>query len=468
MRIDAPRPASAVRPAPARSHVVSRRAAAMVPGARQAVAATVLAAMLCGSAGGAARAQAVVPPPPLEDLVVRPDGWQALPRRAPTIAETFAGGCVAPDPELEWARLPRPLREVPLEAMIGQLLVVSFSGKAPDDAGVRAARAAIAASRIGGVLFFRHNIGSADEVRAVNAAFADARPFRATGHGLLPLLAVDQEGGAVMRLKATEGAPATPSARELAAASPEEAKAAYAQMAKNLAELGFTANFGPVVDLEVNSGNPVIAQFGRSYGADPAKVVEFAAAFVAAHRAAGVATALKHFPGHGSSTDDSHEGAIDLGPTWRRAEMVPFRDLVRTEAADMVMAGHLTLAGVTGDDGLPASISPAAIGGFLRETLCYGGIVVSDDLAMDAIARKWTAVEATRLMVEAGGDVALLSLPAGTGLELIEEIVASLTQEARRSQAFADKVRHAYARLAHHKLNMADGRPGAVELAGAL
>ena len=373
-----------------------------------------------------------------------------LPRPRPSIADTFASSCTAPDPELAYAALPRSLREVPLRRMIGQLLVVSYSGTRPTDAGVLAARDAIAEGRIGGVLTFRHNIGSAADIAAVNASFAQA------SEELLPMIAVDQEGGVVMRVKPSEGAPATPSAAEVAATSPREAAATYAAMATRLAELGFTANFGPVVDLAVNPDNPVIAGYRRSYGDAPAVVADYARAFVAAHRSSGVGTALKHFPGHGSSTDDSHDRAIDLTPTWRRAEMAPFRTLIATGEADMVMAGHLTLDGITGPDGLPASLSPQAIDGFLRETLCFGGVVVSDDLAMNAVSSRWDAATAVRMMIEAGGDVALLSLPSGQGLSTVDAIIDDLAERAAASRAFADRIRHAYARVAHHKLDLAE------------
>ena len=399
-----------------------------------------------------ALAQAKVPSTPLDGLTQRAPGWQAVPVRRPSVIESFASGCTPADPELAWARLPVDLRELSLEAMIGQLLVISFTGKAPGDAGVAIARDALAASKIGGVLFFRHNIGTAAEVKGINAIFAKANPR------LPAMIAIDQEGGAVTRVRPSEGAPATASARDVAATTPAEALKVYGEMAGVLADLGFTANFGPVVDLEVNASNPVIAKFGRSYGADPATVVQYAEAFVEAHHAAGVATALKHFPGHGSSTDDSHVGTIDLGPTWHRAEMIPFRDMIADHTADMVMIGHLKLDGLTGPDGLPASLSPVAIDTFLRDTLCFEGLVVSDDLAMDAIADTWGSAEAARLMVEAGGDVALLSLPQGKGMALVDEITTRLAAEARASTAFADRIRHAYARVVHHKLDLAEAR----------
>ena len=100
-----------------------------------------------------------------------------------------------------------------------------------------------------------------------------------------------------------------------------------------------------------------------------------------------------------------------------------------------------------------------AIANFLRDTLCYEGLVVSDDLWMEAISTRWGTAEAARLMVEAGGDIALVSLPADKGMALVTEVTDHLLAEAERSPTFADKVRHAFARVANHKLDLAGQRP---------
>ncbi len=402
-----------------------------------------------------ALAQATIPRPPMDGLIDRGGDWVAEPPERPAgyvIPET---DCEPADPAIVWASLPRPLRELSLRQMIGQLLVVSYSGTAPDSAGVAIAEGALRKSEIGGVLTFRHNIESADDTRAVNKTLSDA-------NALLPaMIAVDQEGGAVMRLRPSEGGPDTPSAADVAEGTVEEARATYDEMATALADLGFNANFGPVVDLSVNPNNPVIAQFGRAFGDAAETVVDYARAFIDAHRAAGVATALKHFPGHGSSRADSHIGAIDLSPTWTPEEMVPFRELIAEKEADMVMIGHLSLEGVSGPGDLPASLSPIAIQKILRDTFCFEGVVVSDDLAMDAIEEHWGSPEATRLMIEAGGDIALLSLSADKGMTLVTEITDLLLAEAEADPEFATKIRRAYARVATHKLDLAERQKAA-------
>lgn len=408
------------------------------------------------------RAEVRIPRPPVDVLVERPSGWSAVPRAKPSVAQSFARTkvfdgrtCMLTEPEATFAALSGELKSLSIRQMLGQLLVVSFSGRTADSPGVVATAEALAMSEIGGVLYFRHNVGSARDVSAINERLQAANP-------LIPaMIAVDQEGGAVKRVKASEGAPDTPSARDLAAGPLSEALRAYEAMAQALSDLGFTVNFGPVVDLEVNPDNPVIARFGRSYGADPATVRRYARTFIKAHHSAGVATALKHFPGHGSSRDDSHEGAIDLNPTWSRTELIPFRDLIDDRAATMVMVGHLELDGLSGPKALPASLSPNAIRGFLRETLCFGGLVVSDDLSMDAVSAHWDATEAVHLMIKAGGDIALLSL-AGDPHAGVRQILDTLAARAQEDPYFADQIRHAFARVVTHKLAMDDLRREAV------
>ncbi|MEM7696717.1 MAG: glycoside hydrolase family 3 N-terminal domain-containing protein [Pseudomonadota bacterium] len=402
-----------------------------------------------------ATGQVRIPRPPIDGLILRAPDFQIVPRVRPTLAATFETTCKADDPDLLWAKLPRTLREVPLRQMIGQLLVVSYGGNTENARGVGLAADALRRSAIGGVLTFRHNVKSADDIAAINTRLSNAHPV------LPAFVAVDQEGGFVARIKESEGAPKIPTAKDMASRTPLAAKAAYRAMAEHLATLGFTVNFGPVVDLAVNPDNPVIARFGRAYGKTAQTVVTYATGFVEAHREAGLSTALKHFPGHGASTGDSHLGVTDVSGKWTRNELLPFQTMIENGKADMVMMGHLMLDGVTGPDDRPASLSPNAIEGLLRGTLCYAGLVVSDDLTMDAIEDRFGIPEAARLMLEAGGDIALISLPAEKGMGLVKEVTDHLEAAAKADPALAYKIRRAYARVVNHKLDMSDARDAA-------
>lgn len=330
-----------------------------------------------------------------------------------------------------------------LEEMAGQMIVVGFQGNDADDASVKALREDIAASRIGGVMLLKTNVKSLDAVAAMNAAFRAASP------DLPPFITVDQEGGAVERLTRDVGFKEIPTAASIAANNtPEQAEAIYADMAKSIGALGFSVNFGPVADVNLNKNNQVIAKFGRSYSADPAVVAAYDEAFIAGHHAAGVLTALKHFPGHGSSTADSHEGFVDITQTWKPEELDPYRALIAAGDVDMVMIGHLYHADYS-DAGAqtPSSLSPQWITGVLRDELKFNGVVISDDLEMGAIRDHFTLNQTITMAVRAGMDVLLFSNTAKYHAGLSQEILDILVTEAKADPAFADRIAQSYERI---------------------
>jgi beta-N-acetylhexosaminidase len=267
---------------------------------------------------------------------------------------------------------------------------------------------------------------------------------------LPPFITLDQEGGAVQRLTGAVGFKEVPNAQTVARKdSPAAAKALYAKMAASLAGLGFTVNFGPVVDLNVNPDNPIIGKFGRSFGVDPAKVVAYAEAFIAAHHAAGLITALKHFPGHGSSTTDSHKGFVDITKTWKPTELDPYEALIADGYDDMVMVGHLYDANYAGDstEELPASLSANWIEGVLRGQIGFKGVVVSDDLEMGAIRKRFTLKQTVVRAVEAGVDVLLFSNTAAYTPYLADTVRRILVTEAKANPSFRARIEASYKRI---------------------
>ena len=339
--------------------------------------------------------------------------------------------------------VPGLARAATIDQMAGQMIVVGFQGDSVDDPAVVALRADLAASRLGGVMLLKTNIKSLDAVSAMNAAFRAASP------DLPPLITLDQEGGAVERLTKDVGFAEIPSAASIAASkTPEQAEAIYAKMASDVAALGFTVNFGPVADVNLNPKNQVIARFGRAFSADPAVVAAYDAAFIKAHRAAGLLTALKHFPGHGSSTADSHEGFVDITKSWQPAELDPYRLLIASGDADMIMAGHLYHAQYA-DAGTqtPSSLSTQWIDGVLRTELGYDGVVISDDLEMGAIRDHFTVAETVKQAVRAGVDVLLFSNTAKYHAGLGQEVLDILVEEAGADPEFAARIEQSYDRI---------------------
>lgn len=329
-----------------------------------------------------------------------------------------------------------------IETMAGQMIVVGFVGDSADDKGVEAARAKIASGGLGGVMFLKTNVASKASVVAMTAAFRDAAPA-----GLPPFITIDQEGGAVERLTRDVGFTEIDNARTVASTlSPAAAQSLYEGLAKGVADWGFNVNFAPVVDLAVNPDNQVIARFGRAFGADADTVATYAAAVVAAHHKAGIITSLKHFPGHGSSTADSHEGFVDITRTWSDTELDPYRKLIAGGYDDMVMVGHLIDTNVD-PSGLPSSLSAPWINGVLRDKLGFSGVVISDDLQMGAIRDHFDLRDTVIRAVNAGVDVLLFSNTVRPRSSLADEVRAILVEEANADPAFAARVAAAYNRI---------------------
>ncbi|WP_421951576.1 glycoside hydrolase family 3 protein [Pelagibacterium sp.] len=330
-----------------------------------------------------------------------------------------------------------------LEDMAGQMVMVGFRGNAANSAGVRAVREQIARGEIGGVMFLRTNVASLEAVRGINRSLIAARPW------LPPFIALDQEGGQIERLTAAVGFGEIPSARAIAAQTPDRARAIYAGLADDLARLGFNVNFGPVVDLDLNPDNPIIGRYERAYGDDPVEVVARASAFVEAHHDAGIATALKHFPGHGSSAEDTHEGFVDVTGVWQPVELEPYREMIESGLADMVMIAHLYNGDIQGDSvgQLPASLSRTWIEGVLRDDLGFSGVTISDDLEMGAIRSRFDLHDTVVTAVEAGVDILLFSNTAEYDRGLGAAIHQVLVDEGRADPAFADRIAQSYGRI---------------------
>jgi beta-N-acetylhexosaminidase len=303
-----------------------------------------------------------------------------------------------------------PLRQVrsvedraALERKIGQMVLVGFRGMRVDDAGPVVEQ--IRAGQVGGVVLFDvdvftgepvRNVRSPDQVRALVNSLQQA-----AGGALF--VAVDQEGGRVMRLKEQYGFPPAMSQRDLAQRGVTATREQAAETARTLSQLGINVNLAPVVDLDVNPASPAIGALGRSFSADAQVVSEHARAVIEGHHERGVLTAVKHFPGHGSAAADSHRGFVDVSATWSEAELNPYRALIRDGMVDMVMTAHVFNRNL--DPEWPATLSPSTITGLLRQRLGFSGVVVADDMQMGAIAEHYGLATALRQAVVAGVDI---------------------------------------------------------------
>lgn len=290
-----------------------------------------------------------------------------------------------------------------LRRKIASLLVVGFRGEQvkPSDWIMRA----ISEQGLGGVVLFdrdqltggTRNISSPEQVTTLIRTLSEASSGRL-------IVSIDQEGGKTSRLGPANGFPATQAPEEIGAVNSPALTRSWAEgIANTLASIGVNLNFAPVVDLAINPDNPAIAALGRSFSSDPDVVVSCATEEIKVHRAAGVRTSIKHFPGFGSATGNTDFEIVDVSDTWKRAELVPFQRLIDAEMADSVMVAHLLNRQL--DPDRPVSLSRAVVHDLLRGELGWSGAVVSDDMQAAAISRMFGRDEAVAMAVEAGVDM---------------------------------------------------------------
>ena len=254
----------------------------------------------------------------------------------------------------------------------------------------------------GGIVLFGKNLSNPDQLSAMMAQIEKA--------GEIPLMVgVDEEGGSVARLANSAGfdLPQFEQMAEIGARGDvEEARQLGGTIGAYLHQYGFALDFAPVADLWTNPQNSVIGS--RSFGSDPALVSEMVLAVIDGLHEEGVLSCIKHFPGHGDTRGDSHDGYVLLERSWEELlerELIPFVD--NLDSTDLVMVAHILLPQITGD-GLPASLSAELITGRLRGELGYDGLVVTDSLAMGAITDQYTSAQAAVLAFEAGADLLLM------------------------------------------------------------
>lgn len=316
-----------------------------------------------------------------------------------------------------------------LSELCGALVVGGFDGTSLDAETARA----LAEGRRAGAILFRRNTPSIDAVHALATEVV-----RAAGPDPGPFLAVDQEGGRVIRIPAP--AMQLPPMRVLGDIGDADlAKRAASAVALELAALGVNLNFAPVLDVDTNPDNPVIGD--RSFGRDPALVAALGTAFAEGLEGNGVMACGKHFPGHGDTNLDSH---FDL-PVVRAArerldaiELLPFR--AAGKSVSSLMTAHVVFEAL--DTGVPATQSHKILVDILRRELGYAGLVFSDDLEMRALADRQTVEESATKAIRAGCDVLLVC----KSFELAERVHAALVKEAEKSDAFKARCADAAAR----------------------
>ncbi len=294
--------------------------------------------------------------------------------------------------------------------LAGQLMMVRLFGTTLDADTTTFLRE----NRIRATCLFRQNMTDALQLRAFTDSLRGIM-------GAQALIALDQEGGAVVR---ATWVPAPPSAMALGAANdPVLAHDVGAAVARAVRALGFNWNFAPVLDLNNNPHNPVIAE--RSFGADPARAATLALAWMAGSESEGVACCVKHFPGHGDTHVDSHRDLPTVDKPLaelERFEFAPFRRAAPTAAA--MMTAHIVYPAL--DPEFPATMSRAILTDLLRDKWGYQGVVITDDMDMHAIALRFGAGAAGVQALLAGADMVMATGSRASQQATLDAIAAAI------------------------------------------
>lgn len=340
------------------------------------------------------------------------------------------------------------VQEMTVAEKVGQMIMVGFPGTSPPPAALDL----VAEQAIGGVIYFSRNVENPRQTARLSADLQEAAGTTRLG---VPLaIAIDQEGGIVVRMPSDRGYAHFPGNMALgAAADAGLARRAAAAMACEMRAVGVNLNLAPVLDVNNNAANPVIGV--RSYGAGPELVAALGAAAVAGYQDGGVAACGKHFPGHGDTAVDSHldlpvvpHGRTRLG----QVELVPFQAAIAA-GIDAIMTAHIFLPEIEPEAGLPATLSPRVMTGLLRRELGFDGVLCTDCLEMKGVTRSFTPEEIALRAVDAGVDALLVSHTYAVQRAMLETLLAAV----RSGRISAERVAASAYRILRMKQQRAMG-----------
>lgn len=295
------------------------------------------------------------------------------------------------------------IAEMPLEDKIAGLFMITPESLTGVDTVIQAGdttKQKLSEYPVGGLVYFQKNIKSKDQLQEMLAATKNAIYYPV-------FLAVDEEGGAVSRVAESGIAANVGSQAEIGkTCDPAKAEESGVTIGNYLSECGFNVDFAPVADV-ISEGNTTIGD--RSFGTDPNVVGSLVAAEVTGLQSTGVSACLKHFPGMGDTTEDTHDGKAVSQKTLddMRANDFPAFQAGIDAGTDFVMVGHMALPNVIGDE-TPCSLSDKIINDILRNELGYDGIVITDALDMSAITESYTSEQAAVMAIQAGADMLLM------------------------------------------------------------
>lgn len=333
---------------------------------------------------------------------------------------------------------------------LGQLLIVGFRGAELNSESKIVKD--IKEYNLGGVVLFDFDIESGEYGRNIT----DANQLLKLSSALVaysqtpPIIAIDQEGGRVSRLKETSGFPKTRSAQYLGTLDNEDSTRYYAKtMAQEFMVVGINTNFAPVVDVNINPSNPVIGNYERSFSKETDKVVKHVGFVLDEFDKEGILSVLKHFPGHGSSTKDSHLGVTDVTSFWDESELLPYKTLFSKRKINAVMTAHIYNARL--DSVWPATLSERTIQGILRDSLGFNGVVFSDDMQMKAISDEYGLETAIEQSLNAGIDILVFANNLVYEEDIVRKAIQIIQKGIAEGRISETKVDSALARVGRLK-----------------
>lgn len=279
-----------------------------------------------------------------------------------------------------------------LDDKISQMIIVGFDGNNSESREFKQLLKNI--DSVSGVILFNKNIDNIKELNTMIQAIKDKSKIS-------PFIAIDNEGGQVLRIKAD-----VKSAKEVSKLSDNEAHKEYLKLAQLNYETGINLNFAPVVDLEINE-NSIISKKQRSYSKEYRKVAKYASILIDEHAKYGIITSLKHFPGHGSAVGDTHLGFVDNSNVFEMDELMPYYLLKDRDKTTMIMVSHIFNSNI--DKDYPASLSDKTINKLLKNYIGFKGVVISDDYDMGAVRDNYKLDEIVVRAINSGVDILLFS-----------------------------------------------------------
>lgn len=326
-----------------------------------------------------------------------------------------------------------------LDLKIGQMILFGFYGTTPDTQ----LKADIASGKLGGILIYGRNIAGKN-------ASAQLASLAKTCQGKAPIklfVSIDHEGGLVNRLKPELGFLSLPSAEAVGHRdSLGFSKWVYDNAAFTLSRLGINLNYAPVLDVK-HANCPVLGARERCFSDKTGVINRHAEQMILSHSYFDVATTVKHFPGHGSSTTDSHLGVADVSKTWKKEELNPYRYLLEKGIVDAVLTAHIVNDKLDASK-LPATLSVKIINGLLRDSLGFQGVVFSDDMQMQAISSHYGFEKSIELAINAGVDVLMFSNNiSGVGKASPSQVHAIIKKLVQKGKISVERIDLSYRRI---------------------